>query len=146
MIQFPSLMYKCPGQNRKPCGATFNFVGVDSQAQFDAMKAKGWLPTFEQAKEVAGESAYPKVKKFNRFDGKKAKAKKPSKPLTTYVERANIKARAETEAKIDLVSAPNRLELETKAIELGIKFDGRTTDKKLLDKIEQTLGANDVMD
>lgn len=32
-------------------------------------------------------------------------------------------------------SAPTRGELESKASELGIKFDGRTTDKLLADKI-----------
>ena len=144
MIQFPSLMYKCPGQNRKPCGATFNFVGVDCQEQFDLMTEKGWFPTFEKAKESAGDNAYPKAKKFNRFDAKKPKAKKPSKPLVTYEDR--VKMKAEVEPEIDVISAPSRLELETKAHELGIKFDGRTTNKKLQDKIEQTLGADDVMD
>jgi hypothetical protein len=34
---------------------------------------------------------------------------------------------------------PTRAELEQKAMELGVKFDGRTTDKKLLDRIEQAL-------
>jgi hypothetical protein len=36
---------------------------------------------------------------------------------------------------------PTRTELETKAIELGIKFDGRTKDKKLGQLIEEKLGA-----
>ena len=34
---------------------------------------------------------------------------------------------------------PTREELEQKANELGIKFDGRTTDRKLLEKIEEVL-------
>lgn len=34
---------------------------------------------------------------------------------------------------------PTRAEMEQKAIELGVKFDGRTTDKKLLNRIEQAL-------
>jgi len=37
------------------------------------------------------------------------------------------------------LSAPTREELEQKATELGIKFDGRTNDKKLADKIEEAL-------
>lgn len=37
-------------------------------------------------------------------------------------------------------SAPTRVELETKAVELGIKFDGRTTDKALAVKIAFALG------
>lgn len=36
-------------------------------------------------------------------------------------------------------SAPTRGELEAKATELGIKFDGRTTDKALAAKIEFAL-------
>lgn len=34
---------------------------------------------------------------------------------------------------------PSRAEIEQKAVELGIKFDGRTTDRKLLDKINEVL-------
>lgn len=38
-------------------------------------------------------------------------------------------------------SAPTRGELEAKATELGIKFDGRTTDKVLAEKIEFVINA-----
>lgn len=36
-------------------------------------------------------------------------------------------------------AAPTREELEAKARELGIKFDGRTGDKKLLERITEAL-------
>ena len=36
-------------------------------------------------------------------------------------------------------AAPTRAELEQKATELGIKFDGRTADKTLAKKIEEAL-------
>lgn len=36
-------------------------------------------------------------------------------------------------------AAPTRAELEAKATELGIKFDGRTSDKKLGDQISAAL-------
>jgi hypothetical protein len=36
-------------------------------------------------------------------------------------------------------SAPTREEMEAKAAELGIKFDGRTTDKSMAEKIETAL-------
>ena len=36
-------------------------------------------------------------------------------------------------------AAPNRAEIEAKANELGIKFDGRTTDAKLLTRIDEEL-------
>lgn len=40
-------------------------------------------------------------------------------------------------------AAPTREELEAKATELGIKFDGRTTDKSLAEKIEFVLGEQE---
>lgn len=36
-------------------------------------------------------------------------------------------------------SEPTRAEIEAKAAELGIKFDGRTTDAKLLARIDEEL-------
>ena len=36
-------------------------------------------------------------------------------------------------------SAPTRVEIEGKAIELGLKFDGRTSDAKLLKLIESAI-------
>ena len=41
------------------------------------------------------------------------------------------------------VSAPTREEMAIKAVELGIKFDGRTTDKALAEKIESALAAQE---
>ena len=48
---------------------------------------------------------------------------------------------AEEPTEVDPVddSAPTRAELETMATELGIKFDGRTTDAGLLKKINAEL-------
>jgi len=40
-------------------------------------------------------------------------------------------------------AAPTRAELEAKAAELGIAFDGRTTDKRLGEKIAAALGEQE---
>lgn len=40
-------------------------------------------------------------------------------------------------------SAPTREEMAIKAVELGIKFDGRTTDKALADKITAALSEQE---
>lgn len=45
------------------------------------------------------------------------------------------------DAKDDDTKPPTRDELEQKAKELGIDFDGRTSDKKLSDKIAAALAA-----
>ena len=80
--------------------------------------------------------------------GKKpVKKRKPSKPIDGINHRLlREQALAQDVVAVEDNSAPTRTELEIKATELGIKFDGRTTDKRLLDKIEHTLGANDVVD
>lgn len=53
-------------------------------------------------------------------------------------------AEAKTACEADEDSAPvTREELETKAIELGIDFDGRTSDKKLQAKIEESLNQSE---
>jgi hypothetical protein len=43
--------------------------------------------------------------------------------------------------EIDENAPPTRSELEQKAAELGLKFDGRTSDNKLGQKIQEFLGA-----
>lgn len=43
------------------------------------------------------------------------------------------------ESRPTLSGAPTREELEIKATELSIKFDGRTSDSKLLSKINEAL-------
>jgi hypothetical protein len=62
---------------------------------------------------------------------------------------ASLQEAAETAAGIrdaqvpaDDDAPPTRAEMEAKAIELGIKFDGRTTDARLLAKIIDALKAS----
>jgi hypothetical protein len=81
---------------------------------------------------------------------KPVKVRKPSKPIDginhrLLAEQAAAAAHAQeveavattTEPEDD--AAPTREELEAKAQELGIKFDGRTSDKKLNSLIEAKL-------
>lgn len=76
-----------------------------------------------------------------RKNKKPVKVRKPSKPIDGINHRllreqaeaqAKIKAAAPVEAVVpDENAPPTREELETKATELGIPFNGRTSDKKL---------------
>jgi hypothetical protein len=85
--------------------------------------------------------------------GKKpVKVRKPSKPIDginhrLLREQAEAAAQAEAQA-VEVVdtapeddAAPTREELEAKATELGIRFDGRTKDKKLGQLIQDRLSA-----
>ena len=83
---------------------------------------------------------------------KPVKVRKPSKPIDginhrLLAEQAAAAAQAEAQA-VEVVetapeddAAPTRAELEAKATELGIRFDGRTKDKKLGQLIQDRLSA-----
>ena len=76
-----------------------------------------------------------------RKNKKPVKVRKPSKPIDGINHRllreqaeaqAKIKAAEPVEAAVlDEDAPPTREELEAKATELGIPFNGRTSDKKL---------------
>jgi hypothetical protein len=83
--------------------------------------------------------------------GKKpVKVRKPSKPIDginhrLLREQAEAAAQAQAQAPEAVATAPKdnaaptRAELEAKATELGIRFDGRTKDKKLGQLIQDRL-------
>ncbi len=83
---------------------------------------------------------------------KPVKVRKPSKPIDGINHRllreqaeAAAKAAAQVVEVEDIApeddAAPTRAELEAKATELGIRFDGRTKDKKLGQLIQDRLSA-----
>jgi hypothetical protein len=82
-----------------------------------------------------------------RYSKKKkpVKVRKPSKPIDGInhrLLREQAKA-AEAQAIVPEDDAlPTREELEAKATELGIRFDGRTKDKKLGQLIQDRLSEN----
>lgn len=80
---------------------------------------------------------------------KPVKVRKPSKPIDGINHRL-LREQAEAAAKAAEAQAivpeddalPTREELEEKATELGIRFDGRTKDKKLGQLIQDRLSEN----
>jgi hypothetical protein len=80
---------------------------------------------------------------------KPVKVRKPSKPIDGINHRL-LREKAEAEAQAteaqEIVpeddALPTREELEAKATELGIRFDGRTKDKKLGQLIQDRLSEN----
>jgi hypothetical protein len=83
---------------------------------------------------------------------KPVKVRKPSKPIDGINHRLLAEQAAAAEAQVQAQevldtepvdeSAPTREELEAKATELGIRFDGRTKDKKLGQLIQDRLSEN----
>ncbi len=75
---------------------------------------------------------------------KPKRLRKPSRPIDgvnhrLLREQAEAKAAEVVEAVPEDDAPPTRAELEAKAAELGIRFDGRTKDKKLGQLIQDRL-------
>lgn len=49
MTDFPTILYRIPGPHKKPRGLTYAYAGASDQEQFDALIAKGWSPSYEDA-------------------------------------------------------------------------------------------------
>lgn len=143
---FPTMVYRSPGQQRKPGGGTYDFIGVQTQDELDAKLATGWFSTAAEAIEAAGDNAGGFKKPKPKWAIKPIKKKKPAKPLD-WREQAKAAQAVATEVEqepepINDDAEPTRAELEAKATELGIRFDGRTKDKKLGQLIQDRLSEN----
>jgi hypothetical protein len=84
----------------------------------------------------------------HRKGKKPVKVRKPSKPIDGINHRLLAEQAAAAAQAVEVVdaapeddAAPTRAELEAKATELGIRFDGRTKDKKLGQLIQDRLSA-----
>lgn len=127
MIELPAILYQSPGPHKKPGGGTYRIVGINTQEELDAKLSAGWFASSAEAITAAGDKATTPKRVADwriKAKAKKTKKRKPSKPL-------GWKQPAIEPMPVIEDAPPTRAELETKAKELGIRFDGRTRDKKL---------------
>lgn len=111
---FPMLVYKCPGEHHAHDGATYKYRSASSQEELDKLSEDGWHNSLVKAVEAF-----------------KAPAKEDVKEPEIVID--------EELSQADESAPPTREEMETKAKELGLKFDGRTSDAKLLKLINESL-------
>lgn len=130
------MVYRSPGDNKKPTGGTYKYIGIKTQEELEEKLADGWFLSSSDAIEAAGDKANGIQKPKPKWAMKHIKKKKEAKPLNW---REIVKAPAQEPEPDD--TAPTREELEAKATELGIKFDGRTKDKKLGQLIQDRLST-----
>ena len=144
MSVFPVMLYKSPGIYKKPGGGTYTYISVQTQEEFYEKIDAGWFESSAQAIEAAGENATPAGKPKPKWAIKPIKKKKPPKPLDwrDQVKAEPAPAPEPEPEPIDEDAGPTREELEAKATELGIRFDGRTKDKKLGQLIQDRLSEN----
>ena len=109
-MEFPRFVYLSPGNFRRG-KSSYRYVSVNSLEEHDAYLAQGWSTSADLA-----------------------------------IDRANAPTPAPAPAPVPAPvvpednAPPTRAELETKARELGLKFDGRTSDRTLLRRITQAIG------
>jgi hypothetical protein len=113
MTEFPALVYKATGKHVRPNG-TYDFTGVVDAEDLSKKVADGWYPSLEAAVEALKSKTFAKI------------------PVSEAAEPVS-------EPVVDDNAPPTRQELEAKAAELGIKFDGRYSDKRIASLIEEAL-------
>ena len=91
-------------------GGGFSTLGVNSPEALEKALADGWYRTLPEANEAHD----------------KPKSVQSAAPASASVPQDD--------------APPTRAELEQKAKELGVKFDGRTSDRKLGEAIAKALG------
>ena len=82
MTDFPTILYRTPGPHKKPRGKTYAFISAADQEAFDALIAKGWSASYEEA--------------VSKLD-KKPKAKAVEK--AAEIDEVSAPTREELEAK-----------------------------------------------
>ena len=113
-MDFPSLVYRCPGPHWGPPGTTYEAALVKGDTDLAAALSAGWFATLPEAVEAF-----------------LAPAGEPLEPLTEPA--------SETVDEAPLT----RESLEAKARELGIKVDGRWSDKRLITELTKVLESEE---
>jgi len=136
MTEFPRMVYISPGMSTTR-GGTFDYTVANDEEGLAHLLASGWFETIAEA--LAGEREEPEVE-----DVPEPEAEPEPEPVVEVVEEEPAPVEAvepepEPEPEPDYNIEPTREELEMKATELGLQFDGRTSDNKLRQRIEDHL-------
>ena len=115
-MEFPRFVYLSPGNFRRG-KSSYRYVSVNSLEEHDAYLAQGWSTSADLAID-------------------RANAPTPTPAPASVPTPAPAPAPAVPEDN----APPTRAELETKAREIGLRFDGRTSDRTLLRRITQAIG------
>ena len=149
MSALPCSIYRAPGSIRR-ARYSYDTMLATTQQQLDARLASGWHLTLEQALDAAGESASRHLANRKVRTRKVRVAAPPAERRASFKRAANaVQIVAETKhveiptAVPSDSDAPTRIELVTKATELGLKFSKRTSDEKLLDMITEALSKQE---
>jgi hypothetical protein len=114
-MQFPTLVYRCPGAHHVK-GGSYDYLGVKDQAAFDEAIKGGWFESLPVAIE-------------KKYGVKQENSAPPPAPAPGELETLGD------------TTPPTRAELEQKAKELKISFKKNISDEELGKLIEKALGG-----
>ena len=110
-MDFPTLVYRCPGPHWGPPGTTYRAESVADASELAAALSAGWFATLPEAVE-----AFLAPSPSSSQEGL-------SEPESETADEAPL----------------TRESLEAKAAELGLKVDKRWGDKRLMEEIAKAL-------
>ena len=142
MTDFPRMVYISPGMSTTR-GGTFDYTVANDEEGLAHLLASGWFETIAEA--LAGEREEPEAASEPEVeDAPEPEAEPEPEPVVEAAEEEPalveaVEPEPEPKPEPDYNIEPTREELEMKATELGLQFDGRTSDKKLRQRIEDHL-------
>ena len=120
MSDFPAFVYKGKGKHQGN-GGTFDSAVVQTAEELAQKLEDGWFLNHGEAIAAAKSKTFAAI------------------PVPALEKPVSEAEKPVSEPVLDDSAPPTREELETKATELGIKFDGRYSDKRIAGLIEEAL-------
>ena len=127
MRLLPTILYRCPGAHFGPPDTTFDYLGVGTEEALEAALVDGWHETLLAA--MAPPVVAPEP------------APVPADDARDFAPPDAEPAYGDPEPETADNSPVTREELEQKAEDLGIRVDGRWSDKRLIAEIEAKMAA-----
>lgn len=142
-MKFPIHVYQSPGSYVRK-GIRYKLASAAGQDDLDRLLADGWRMTLDEAVKAAGDAAKLnkprsdwRTRKTRDAKIRAQRMKERKEALAAHAQRkANKPA---PPAPVDEKSPPTREEMEQQATLLGLKFDRRTSDRRLLERINEAM-------
>lgn len=139
MSDFPRMVYQSPGLSVTR-GGTFDYTVANDQDGLNFLLADGWFETVAEALAGERQQAEPETENVSETpEPEPEPVVEVAEEEPAPVEAVEPKPEPEPADEPDYNIEPTREELEMKAAELGLQFDGRTSDNKLRQRIEDYL-------
>lgn len=127
-MEFPTTLYRCPGQHQCP-GGTFSYAGAKDAAEFCALIAAGWFATMPEA--MAGKANATAAVELDPDEPLPEPEPEATEAPTSAPEQAPV-------SDVDkLDGAKDRDALKAEATALGLEYPKNVPTDRLIEMIAQ---------